>query len=258
MVEGGGSRDLKGKVAVVTGAAQGLGRQFAAALAARGAKVLVGDVADVAATVAEIDAAGGAARGTRLDVTDPASVAATVAAALSAFGRIDILVNNAAISGNLKLGPFTDIDSAAWDAVMAVNIRGVFECSKAVVPAMKRQRSGKIINISSGTAIKGSPGLLHYVASKGAVISMTRALARELGDDNICVNCIAPGLTRSENIVANPAWTPETVSRNVASRALKREADPADLIGALLFLASAQSDFITGQTLSVDGGSVMN
>jgi NAD(P)-dependent dehydrogenase (short-subunit alcohol dehydrogenase family) len=249
---------LSGKVALVTGAAQGLGARFAQALAAEGASVAVGDLDDLSATSDAVRSHGSKCFARRLDVTDRTSVASFMAEAGAALGDIDILVNNAAMSGKLRLQLFDEIESDLWDRVMAVNVRGAFECARAVAPSMKRRKQGRIINFASGTAIKGSPGLLHYVASKGAVISMTRAMARELGDYSINVNCIAPGLTMSENMINHPSWTAEIVKKNVESRALKREAVPDDVIGTLLFLSSPASAFMTGQTLSVDGGSVMN
>jgi NAD(P)-dependent dehydrogenase (short-subunit alcohol dehydrogenase family) len=151
---------------------------------------------------------------------------------------------------------FAEIDDAEWDKVMAVNVRGVFDCAKAVLPAMQRQGYGKIINMASGTVFKGSPLLLHYVTSKGAIVAMTRALARELGPSNILVNAIAPGLTKSDGVNANHSYTQAMFDANRASRALKREQQPQDLVGAVLFLASPESDFMTGQTMVVDGGSV--
>jgi NAD(P)-dependent dehydrogenase (short-subunit alcohol dehydrogenase family) len=160
--------------------------------------------------------------------------------------------------GSLALRPFEQIDSREFDAVMRVNVRGIFECSRAVAPLMRKQGYGKIINIASGTVFKGTPMLLHYVASKGAVVAMTRCLARELGGDGVRVNCLAPGLTMSESVHNNPAWTKNIIASNMASRALKREAVPEDMVGTLLFLCSAESDFITGQTIVVDGGSVMH
>jgi NAD(P)-dependent dehydrogenase (short-subunit alcohol dehydrogenase family) len=193
-----------------------------------------------------------------LDVTSAASVTAFVDEAVTSFGSLDVMVNNAAISGAIKLGALTDVSTEEWDRVMTVNARGTFECIKAAIRPMKERGYGKIINLASGTAIKGSPGLPHYVASKGAIISLTRAAARELGEFGIRVNALAPGLTMSEQMKSNPSWSGNVVANNVASRAIKREAVPDDLIGALLFLASPESDFITGQTLSVDGGSVMN
>ncbi len=250
--------DLSGKVALVTGAAQGLGATFALALATAGASVVVGDIADTQATCRTIEAAGGRALGMSLDVTDPLSVEHFVSKAAQTFGGVHVLVNNAALFGNLALRPFTQIPNDEWDRVMAVNVRGTFECMKAVAPVMKAQGYGKIINLASGTAIKGSPGLMHYVASKGAVISITRAAARELGDSGVCVNCISPGLTLSESVRNHEDWQGTIATNNIATRAIKREAQPQDLVGALLFLASAASDFMTGQTLSVDGGSVMN
>lgn len=249
---------LTGKTALVTGAAQGIGATYALALAAQGAAVCVSDIAVPEATQAAILKAGGRATAVAADVTNSASVAAMVEAAVAAFGSADILVNNAAIFGNLELKPFEQIASSEWDAVMNVNVRGVFECARAVVPQMRRQRSGKIINIASGTVFKGSPMMLHYVTSKGGIVALTRALAREVGGDGICVNCIAPGLIMSDNVKANPAWASEIVANNIASRAIRREAEPKDLIGTLVFLSCADSDFMTGQTVVVDGGSVMH
>lgn len=248
---------LQDRVAIVTGAGQGLGAAFAEALAAEGARVVVADIIATDATCGRIRAAGGRAMGAHADVTDPASVAALIGQAMAEHGRLDVVVNNAALSGEIRLKPLTEIDSADWDRVMRVNARGVFEMTKAAVPAMRGQSGGSIINIASGTAIKGSPGLLHYVASKGAVIAITRASARELGEFGIRVNCIAPGLTMSDGIRGNESWTDAARAANVASRALKREAVPGDLVGALVFLASSDSNFMTGQTLAVDGGSVM-
>jgi NAD(P)-dependent dehydrogenase (short-subunit alcohol dehydrogenase family) len=252
------NKPLTGKVAVITGAAQGLGANFALALAKEGAAVVVGDLASTATTCAEVAAAGGQAQGAALDVTDIKSVQSLMALAMQRFGRLDILVNNAAISGTLKLKPLVEVSSEEWERVMTVNVRGTFECIKAAVPKMKAAGYGKIINLASGTAIKGSPGLPHYVASKGAIISLTRAAAREFGVDGIRVNALAPGLTMSEGMRRNSSWSGEVVANNIASRALKREAVPDDLVGALIFLASPMSDFMSGQTLSVDGGSVMN
>lgn len=248
---------LADRVAIVTGAGQGLGASFAMALAAQGAKVVVGDVISTEATCKAIQAEGGEATGRRADVTDPVSVQALIGEAKARYGRLDIVVNNAALSGAIEMTPLTDITTAEWDRVLAVNTRGVFEMIKAAVPVMREQKGGSIVNIASGTAIKGTPGLLHYVASKGAVISITRAAARELGEDGIRVNCIAPGLVMTDGTLNNKTWTDAARAANVASRSLKRDAYPADLVGALLFLASSDSAFITGQTLAVDGGSVM-
>ena len=247
---------LSGRVAIVTGAAQGIGAEYARALAAEGAAVMVGDLQDAGPVAQAIVAAGGQARAVSVDVTDPASVRRMVADTVGQFGGLDILVNNAALFAKLKLKPFEEIDSAEWDRVMAVNVRGSFECAKAAAPEMRKKKYGKIVNIASGTVFKGAPMLLHYVTSKGAVIAMTRCLARELGDDGIRVNTLAPGLVMSEGARANPDVS-ASAKDNTASRAIKREAMPEDMCGTLLYLCSPESDFVTGQVLVVDGGSVM-
>lgn len=251
-------KNLKDRVAIVTGAAQGIGARYAQALAAEGAAVVCADVADAASVAAGIVERGGRAIAVHADVTSPESVQAMVQSAVEAFGRVDVLVNNAGLFANLALKPFDQITSSEWDRVMAVNVRGPFECAKAVVPVMRKQQYGKIINIASGTVFKGAPMLLHYVSSKGAVVAMTRSMARELGDDGIRVNTLAPGLTASENTLANPAWQGAVSANNIASRAIKREVQPEDLCGTLVYLASEASDFVTGQVLVVDGGSVMH
>ena len=248
---------LDGRVAIVTGAAQGLGATFAKALAAQGAKVCVSDVLDAAPVVAEINKSGGQAIAARCDVTDPKSVQAMVETTVKTFGSLEILVNNAGLFTQLKMRPLFEIESSEWDKVMAVNVRGPFECVKAAAPEMKKRNYGKIINLSSGTVFKGAPNLLHYVSSKGAVVAMTRAMARELGDHGIRVNALAPGLTMSEGVRDNSGWI-GTLPGNIASRAIKREAAPEDLLGTLIYLASADSDFVTGQVVVVDGGSVMH
>jgi len=245
-----------GDVAIITGAAQGIGAAYASAMAREGARVVVTDILDPGPLVGKIAATGGEATGIVADVTDAASVDALVAQTMERFGRIDVLVNNAALFANLKHTRFEDIEETEWDAVMRVNIRGLWLMSKAVVPVMRRRGYGKIVNIASTTALKGTPMMLHYVSSKGAVIAMTRAMAREVGDDNICVNAVAPGLTLSEGVVENGHWSEDWIDRNVASRALKRRAVPEDLVGAVLFLASREADFVTGQTMVIDGGAV--
>lgn len=247
---------LNGKIAIVTGAAQGIGAAYAIALAAEGAKVGLCDLSRPDAVADKIRTAGGDAISCACDVTDRAQVDAFVAEMEQRFGGVHILINNAGLFANLALKPFFDLDGAEWDRVMAVNVRGSFECARAVFPIMKRQSYGKIVNIASGTVFKGAPMMLHYVSSKAAVVGMTRALAREVGDHGIRVNCLAPGLTMSEGVVANKDWAGAVVSNNIASRCIKREATTEDLTGALLFLASPESDFMSGQTVVVDGGSV--
>jgi NAD(P)-dependent dehydrogenase (short-subunit alcohol dehydrogenase family) len=248
---------LQDRVAIVTGAAQGIGAAYAEALAKEGAKVVIADILDGSATAARIANSGEAiAIGT--DVASPASVKAMVAATLDRYGRIDILVNNAALFGGLAQRPFWEIDNSEWDKVMQVNTRGPFECAKAVLPAMRERNYGKIINIASGTVFKGTPLLLHYVGSKGAIVAMTRVMARELGAFNICVNALAPGLTMSDAVINNPTFTKAMTEGTKNSRAFKREQKAEDLTGALIFLASPESDFMTGQTMLVDGGSAMH
>ncbi len=250
---------LTGKVAIVTGSAQGIGAAFAKGLAAEGAKVVVADVGDGTATADEIVRANGAAIYVKTDVSDPAQVRALVAETVERFGGVDILVNNAAVFAKLGAKSFQEISSAEFDQVMAINVRGPFECAKAVAPIMKASGGGKIVNIASSTVFKGVPNLLHYVSSKGAVVAMTRCLARELGDDRINVNAIAPGLTMSDGVLGAPDdFTPEYIQSNMNARALRRKQVPADLVGAMVFLCSSDSDFMTGQTMAVDGGNVMH
>ena len=248
---------LQGKTAIVTGGAHGLGRQFATALVREGATVAVLDISDTDAAASEIAGReGNSCFGIATDVSDEAQVQAAVAAILERTGRIDILINNAAVFSSLPPAGFADIDVALWDKVMAVNLRGPFLMAKHAAPAMIARKSGKIVNIASGTAYKGMPLMLHYVTSKGGVVAFTRALSRELGTHSICVNTLAPGLTLSDSILANKDHIEFARDRVVASRAIQRDGQPQDLVGALIFLCSADSDFITGQTIAVDGGSI--
>ena len=247
-----------GRAIIVTGAAQGIGAAYARALAAEGAKVSLCDIASPDGAVEAIRSAGGEAIGMTCDVTDAAAVGRLVQATERAFGGVQGLVNNAAMFGNLQLKRLDQITSEEWDRLMAVNVRGSFECVKAVLPVMRRQRYGKIVNIASGTVFKGTPMFLHYVTSKGAIVAMTRGIARECGDEGIRCNCLAPGLTMSEAVRVNPVGGKEIVTANTASRCLKREETPEDLLGAVVFLCSAESDFMTGQTMVIDGGSVMH
>ena len=248
---------LDGRVAIVTGGAQGIGAAYAKAMAAEGARVAVADVNPGTKTVAEIEAEGGAALDVVTDVSDGAACEAMVARTVEAFGRLDILVNNAAVFAKIGQKPFMEIGLEEWDTVMAVNIRGVFQCCKAAAPQMRRQGYGKIINITTGRIFKGMPDFLQYDAAKGAVLAMTRVLARELGDANICVNSIAPGGVLSDGVLANPDLA-DRIAMGAERRTFKRQQDPKDLVGACVFLASAESDFLTGQTLVVDGGSAMH
>jgi NAD(P)-dependent dehydrogenase (short-subunit alcohol dehydrogenase family) len=247
---------LSGKVAIVTGAAQGIGAALAKALAAEGAELSICDLKVPSSVVKDIEAIGHRAIGFACDVTDPLAVAKLATETERAFGGIHILVNNAGIFTSLSRKPMNEISSQEWDLVMAVNVRGSFECAKAVLPTMRRQKYGKIINVASGTVFRGTPMLLHYVSSKGAVVAMTRAMAREVGDDGIRVNCIAPGLTISEGVVANSYYSDAVLSDNLASRCIKRDIMPEDLTGTVIFLASTDSDFMSGQTVLVDGGAV--
>jgi NAD(P)-dependent dehydrogenase (short-subunit alcohol dehydrogenase family) len=248
---------LDGRVAIVTGGGKNIGAVYAKALAAEGAAVAVADVADTTTTVNIIKQQGGRALGLNTDVTDAAQVAQMAARTEAEFGRIDILVNNAGLYGVLNLKPFTEISEDEWDRVMRVNVRGTFQCCKAVVPIMRKRKYGKIINISSGTVLAGIPMYLHYVTSKGAVLALTRALSRELGADGICVNTLAPGLTSSGAEIEKTQDQAGRVDFAVNQRAFKRKEVPEDLVGACLFLASPESDFMTGQLVNVDGGAAM-
>jgi NAD(P)-dependent dehydrogenase (short-subunit alcohol dehydrogenase family) len=250
---------LLGRTAIVTGGAKGIGRHYSFALAAEGARVMIADIADGEGLAREIAAAHGANSVTSAvtDVSDEDAVKAVIAATMERFGKIDILVNNAALFAPLQEQKCTEIDAAIWDKVMAVNLRGPFLMVKHAAPHMQAQGYGKIINIGSGTAYRGIPWMLHYVTSKGGITAFTRALARELGEDGIRVNTLAPGFTLSDTVLAeNPRHVRTARERAVASRSLKRDETPPDLLGALVFLASAESDFITGQTIAVDGGNV--
>jgi 3-oxoacyl-[acyl-carrier protein] reductase len=250
---------LDGKVVIVTGGGLGIGKIYCRALAEEGARVVGADiVSEAAEEVAEsIRREGGEALSVAVDVTSPESAEAMAEQVVGRFGRIDVLVNNAAMySAILPKKHFTEIPPDEWDRLMAVNTKGVFLCVKAVLPAMKEQGSGKVINIASATAFSGAPGFLHYVASKAAVIGMTRALARELGADNITANAIAPGLTSSDT--SDGLVPDDDVQHQVRARALNRVEVPEDIVGTLLFLASSDSDFVNGQTIVVDGGGILH
>ncbi|MDP6197537.1 MAG: SDR family oxidoreductase, partial [Porticoccaceae bacterium] len=235
---------LDGKTVVITGAGRGIGAVMAKRMAQEGANVVVTDVLDTQGTVEAITATGGSAMGMSVDVTSDENLAAVVEATEKTFGSLDILVNNASIFAALQPKPFMQIDNDEFDKVMTVNARGVHQTTRAVVPAMLRAGGGKIVNIASGTFYYGPPGLSHYTASKGAVIALTRCYGRELGDKNIQVNAIAPGLTESEALQGNTGFDPARAP-TVQSRSIKREMLPEDLLGTLMYLITADSDFVT-------------
>jgi len=252
---------LKGKVAIVTGSARGMGRVFALRFAKEGAKLTVCDVLDCQPVAEEIKAAGGEALALKTDVTSEKDAAEMAKKTVERFGRIDILVNNAAVIGTIEtkdfVKPVEEIVSADWDRILAVNIKGVFLCSKAVIPYMKKQGGGKIVNMASTVAFSGLPHFIHYSTSKGGIVTMTRGLARALGEFNINVNAVAPGLIMTEAMQG--AYTPEFYQELVATKQLiHKNVEPEDVASAVLFLASDEADKITGQTLAVNAGEYLH
>jgi NAD(P)-dependent dehydrogenase (short-subunit alcohol dehydrogenase family) len=249
---------LKGKTAIVTGAGRGIGKMIATRLATGGANVVIADIQHHEESAAAIATATGARTlGMRIDVSSEVDTTRMAAEALAKFGSIDILVNNAALFANLELRPFEQIPVDEWKRLMEINIMGVALCCKAVSPQMRKQKWGRIVNLASGAPLKGVPLFLHYIASKGAVISMTRGLAREFGADGITVNALAPGFTLSEGVLAHPQHLQSNQDIAVRTRAIPRQEQPEDLVGTVSFLASDDAAFMTGQTLVVDGGSAM-
>lgn len=241
---------LDGKVAIVTGAAQGIGRAIADGLAAEGARLVVADLKgaeEAAASYAD-------GVGIGVDVASEGGVQAMVDETVERCGTIDILVNNAGLYASLAMRPFTEIPLAEWRQVMDVNVASMFLTCRAVVPVMRDQGGGKIVNISSGTPFRGVPFLLHYVTSKGAIVALTRALAKEVGKDGILVNCVAPGFTLSAGVEEHPEVIEKLRDVSVAARTLQRDQVPEDVVGAVVYLSGPGSDFVTGQTIVIDGG----
>ena len=243
---------LAGQTAIVTGGSQGIGRAIADGLARAGARLVIADLAGAQEAATRYPDG----IGVTADVSDPGDIDAMVDAAVEATGRVDVLVNNAGTFTSIPMRSFDEIPVEEWRAVNEINVIGTFLGCRAVVPHMRRQGGGRILNITSGTIFRGVPLLLHYVASKGAVLALTRALARELGDDNILVNSVAPGFTISDGVKQNPSGVDfEHVSAiSIAARTLKRDLFPEDLVAAAVFLCSPGASFVTGQTIVIDGG----
>ena len=241
---------LTGRVAIVTGAAQGIGKAIADGLAAAGARIVVADLrgAEAAASAYEDGV------GVTVDVADETAVERMMAATVERCGRVDVLVNNAGLYATLAMRPFTEIALEEWRRVMDVNVASMFLTCRAVVPVMRERGGGAIVNISSGTPFRGVPFLLHYVTSKGAIVAFTRALAKELGKDEIRVNCVAPGFTMSQGVLDNPEVVETLRDVSVSARTLQRDQQPEDVVGAVVYLAGPSAGFVTGQTIVIDGG----
>ena len=250
--------DVRDKVVVVTGAARGIGQELARSLAAGGAHLVAADINSCAATIELAEAEGAKAIGVTLDVSDAASAVDMAGAATQAYGRIDALINNAALYGALRGGRFDAIAEADWDAAMAVNVKGIWNCCKAAVPAMRTAGGGSIINLASLAATYGMPFALHYTTSKAAVIGLTRGLARELGRDRIRVNALAPSAVLTDG---TREFFGDKTDRALevikTGQSIQRNLTPPDLVGAVIWLVSDASCFVTGQTIAIDGGTVM-
>jgi len=248
--------DFKDKVVIVTGSGGGIGKVYAESFARLGAKVTVCDIIDCSETEKSIKAMGGEVLTLKTDITSEKDNMEMAKKTADRFGRIDVLVNNAAIWGGLKLQPFWEISTEDFDKLMDVNIKGMFLSCKAVIPFMKEQNKGKIVNIASIAAFYAPPFSLHYNVTKGAVLALTKTMAREVGDFNVTVNSVAPGLVSNDS---SKIMIPSTeIDRHTATLCIKRYQQPEDLVGAVLFFSSEDSDFVTGQTLIVDGGCVFN
>ncbi len=248
---------LKDKVAIITGSARGLGRVFALRFGKEGAKLTICDVLDCEAVAEEIKAIGGEVLVLKTDVTSEENTAEMVKKTVDRFGKIDILVNNAAVIGGKDfMKPPEQLVAKEWDRILAVNVKGVFLCCKAVIPYMKKQGRGKIINIASTTAFTGLPLFLHYSTTKGGIVTMTRGLARALGDFNINVNAVAPGLVMTEAM--QTIFSEEDAKQVLETQLIKKSIQPEDIAGAVVFLASDEANMITGQTLGVNAGEYLH
>jgi len=241
---------LDGKVAIVTGGAQGIGRAIADGLAGEGARIVIADLQGAETAAANFSEG----VGLTVDVSSEDESARMVEETVERCGSVDILVNNAGLYASLEMRPFTEIPLEEWNRVLEVNVASMFLTSRAVVPVMRERGGGKIVNISSGTPFRGVPFLLHYVTSKGAIVAFTRALAKELGKDSIYVNCVAPGFTMSDGVKAHPKVVEKLRDVSVSARTIQRDQVPEDVAGAVVFLCSPAADFITGQTMVIDGG----
>jgi NAD(P)-dependent dehydrogenase (short-subunit alcohol dehydrogenase family) len=244
------SGSVEGKVAIVTGAAQGIGNAIGKGLAAEGARIVVADLNRAEEAAAEFDDG----VGITVDVADEAQVERMAQEVVDRCGQIDILVNNAGLYASLAMRPFTEIPVDEWRQVMDVNVLSMFLTCRAVVPRMRERGGGRIVNISSGTPFRGVPFLLHYVTSKGAIVALTRALAKELGRDDVLVNCVAPGFTMSEGVRQHPEVIEALREVSVSARTLQRDQEPEDVVGAVVFLCGPGAAFVTGQTIVIDGG----